>query len=252
MSQASDRVKREWQLRVKAEYRSAAFAHNLVLWIIQLGLSPDLIRDGLRVVEDELAHAEMSHNVYVAAGGREAPALDRSALGVPRNPRVPLELDLVVWGTRLCLGETVAVRLFAHLRQGCTVAIAHDALERILRDEVRHRQFGWDLLGLLLEIPTGHQVRKAITAWLPSAFSELERSYGAGAHPVASQFQEEDRAWGLAAPEEYARVFEEAFEKDFRPRFAGLGIDPRSAWATRRELAGHDWARAQGFSRPNG
>lgn len=249
--QASDRVKREWKLRVEAEYKSAAFVHHLVLWIIQLGLSPDLIRDGLRVVDDELAHAEMSHNVYVAAGGREPPVLDRSVLGVPRNPRVPLERDLVEWGTRLCLGETVAVRLFAHLQKGCTVAIAHDTLKRILRDEVRHRQFGWDLLGLLLELPTARQVREEITASLPSVFSELERSYGEGAHPAASQFGEEDRPWGLAPPEEYARVFDETFEKDFRPRFAGLGIDPRPAWVTRRESAGQDWAEAQGFSRPD-
>jgi hypothetical protein len=238
MPQASERVQREWQLRVKAEYKSAAFAHSLVLWIIQLGLSPDLIRDGLRAVEDELEHAEMSHKVYVAAGGRGPPVLDRSGLGVSRNPRVPLEFDLVEWGTRLCLGETVAVRLFAHLRNGCTVAIARDALERILRDEARHRQFGWDLLGLLLGLPSGGQLREAITARLASAFSELERSYGEGAKPVPSQFEEEDRAWGLAPPEEYARVFDETFEKDFRLRFAALGIDARPAWATRRERAG--------------
>jgi hypothetical protein len=151
---------------------------------------------------------------------------------------VPLELDLAEWGTHLCLGETVAVRLFAHLLQGCTVAVAHDALERILRDEVRHRQFGWDLLGLLLEVPTAQQVREEITVSLPAVFSELERSYGGGVNPEPSQFKEEDRPWGLAAPEEYARVFEETFEKDVQPRFAELGIDAQPAWATRREQAG--------------
>jgi hypothetical protein len=237
MSQASNRVKREWQLRVEAEYKSAAFAHNLVLWIIQLGLSPDLIRDGLRVVEDELEHAEMSHEVHVAAGGQGLPVLDRTGLGVPRNPRVPLEVDLVEWGTCLCLSETVAVRLFAHLRNGCTVAIARNTLERILRDEARHRQFGWDLIGLLLELPTGEQVREALTAGLPSAFSELESGYGEGANPVPSQFEEQDRAWGLAPPEEYARVFDTTFEKDIRPRFSALGIDAHPAWATRCEAA---------------
>jgi hypothetical protein len=245
MPRPSDRVKREWKLRVEAEYKSAAFTHHLVLWIIQLGLSPDLIRDGLRVVQDELAHAEMSHDVYVATGGQEPPALGRSGLSVPRIQGVPLELDLVEWGTHLCLGETLAVRLFAHLRAGCTVAVANDALERILRDEVHHRQFGWDLLGLLLELPTGGQVREAITARLPSVFSELECSYGEGANPAPSRFEEKDRAWGLAPPEEYARVLDETFENDFRPRLAALGIDAQPAWAKRRERGGQDCAKTE-------
>ena len=39
----------------------------------------------------------------------------------------------------------VAVRLFSRLRQNAAEPVALAALDRILRDEVRHRDFGWTL-----------------------------------------------------------------------------------------------------------
>lgn len=57
-----------------------------------------------------------------------------------------------VHGTRVfCLGETVAVRLFKRLREGATVPVARAALDRVLTDEVRHRDFGWLLLEWLTQ-----------------------------------------------------------------------------------------------------
>src|SRR5262245_40371956 len=107
---ASDAVRREWLRRVPAEYRSAAIAHHLTLWLIPLGASPDLLDAGLRIVKDELVHARMSHRAYTAAGGREAPALAQERLGLPRPPQEPLFLSIARAGVEVfCLGETVAV-----------------------------------------------------------------------------------------------------------------------------------------------
>ena len=74
---APDRAKWEWLRRVEAEYRSAAITQHLTLWLIQIGASPDLIHAGLRIVKDELAHAELSHRAFVAGGGTGAPELVR-------------------------------------------------------------------------------------------------------------------------------------------------------------------------------
>ena len=49
-----------------------------------------------------------------------------------------------------CVGESVAVPLFRMLRERCSVPIARRALDRVMRDEPRHRQFGWDVLDWLL------------------------------------------------------------------------------------------------------
>jgi hypothetical protein len=114
---ASARGRDEWRARIAAEYGSAAITQHLVLWMIQIGASPDVIDAGLRVVADELVHSRMSHQVYADAGGDEPPVIDRGTLELARPPRVrpsttcPRVAGCPAW-------ETVA--LFSHLRAGCT------------------------------------------------------------------------------------------------------------------------------------
>lgn len=248
---ASDAVRDEWRNRIAAEYGSAAITQHLTLWLIQVGASPELIDDGLRIVKDELEHARLSHEVYAAAGGAEPPALDRANLALYRRGDQPLELDLLRAAIQIfALGETVAVPLFKHLRAGTTVPTARVALDRILRDEVRHRDFGWTLLDWFLTTPLAPDVPALVAADLPMMFAGLERNYGQadfgagkGVVPAAARaepppFAPADRAWGLAPPHEYAGILERTFERDYLPRFRARGIDPTVAWAQRRPDAG--------------
>lgn len=221
------RVREEWRARIAAEYTSAAITQHLVLWLIQAGAPPDLIDAGLVIVGDELVHSRMSHEVYVAAGGTSPPAIDQAQLGLQRaNDR--LELDILRIAVRVfCLGETVAVPLFSHLREPCTQPAARDALDRILRDEVRHRDFGWDLLDWLLSMPLGAEVPRLVEAALPQMMTELQASYGSGNEAVATDDGEmtaAERAWGLAPPREYAEILARTVERDYRPRFEARGI----------------------------
>ena len=216
----SQRVRDEWRARIAAEYTSAAVTQHLVLWLIQAGAPPDLIDAGLSIVQDELVHSRMSHEVYTAAGGSAPPAIDRDALGLARTGG-RLEDDILRVAVRVfCLGETVAVPLFKHMRERCTVEVARAALDRILRDEVRHRDFGWDLLDWL-DLPA------LVTPQLPAMLAELAASYGTGNAAVAADdgaITDEERAWGLAPPREYAQILARTIEKDFRPRFAARGV----------------------------
>src|SRR5687768_2450213 len=98
---ASARVQTEWLRRVEAEYRSAALTQHLGLWLTQIAASPDLVKDALRIAEDELVHAELSHAAYRAAGGAGAPRLDRDRLALPRRAGDPLELDVTRIGTEM-------------------------------------------------------------------------------------------------------------------------------------------------------
>ncbi len=223
----TERVRQEWRARIAAEYTSAAITQQLVLWMIQAGAPPDLIEAGLAIVNDELVHSRMSHEVYALAGGTEPPAIDRTQLGIARDSDV-LELDILRAAVRVfCLGETVAVPLFSHLREGCTQPTARAALDRILRDEVRHRDFGWDTLDWLCASPIGEQVPELVAERLPAMFTELEQSYGTANDAVASddgEMTDAERAWGLAPPREYAEILAQTIEKDYRPRFAARGI----------------------------
>jgi hypothetical protein len=227
---ATDAVRREWLRRVEAEYRSASITQHLGLWLIQIGAPPELIHDALRIVGDEMVHAELSHVVFVAAGGSGAPALARETLGLPRS-RAPIEHDVLRHGVEVfCLGETIAVRLFKRLRSRCTVPEARRTLDRVLRDEVRHRDFGWTLLEWLLANPTGPELRALLGAELPGMLKRQRARY-AGAtlarrdrlHGTPSMSADE-RAWGLMPLGEYAAAVDETWARDYAPRFAALGV----------------------------
>lgn len=232
----SVRVVREWRARIEAEYRSAALTQHFSLWLIQAGASPDLIADGLRIVTDELAHAELAHAVYCAAGGDTPPHIDRQALSLNARHR-DLELDIARVGIEMfCLGETVAVPLFSHFRSACTEASARAALDRVLVDEVFHRDFGWTLLGWLCDGPWAEPVRALAVRELPEMFARLDDSYGDGAREPQSETADDDRRWGVAPSHEYASILHRTVERDYEPRFARLGIDARAAWEARVQV----------------
>lgn len=227
---ASANVRVEWGRRVHAEYRSAALTQHLTLWLLQLALSPDLVELGLRIVKDELAHARLSHRVFTAAGGGDLPALPRESLALPHDPREALELRVTRAAVEVfCLGETVAVPLFKVLRENAEVPLARRALDRILRDEARHRDFGWLLLDALLEAPYAGEVRALIERELGTWLARLRKAYGAGAGSMRT-LPEDDKRWGLMAPSRYATLLERTLARDYAPRFAKRGFDARAAW----------------------
>jgi hypothetical protein len=234
---ASEAVRDEWLRRVQAEYTSAAITQNFTLWLMQIAASPDLIRSGLRIAWDEMVHARLSHKTYVAAGGDKAPELLRERLALRRNEAEPLEHEVMrVTLNTYCIGETVAVPLFKNLRQSCTIAIARRALDRILRDEVRHRAFGWTTIEWLLEGPMAEGLRSVAVQALPRYFLKIQMSYGAALKHLATM-PVDDRAWGLMPPAEYADIVERTLTRDWIPRFAAVGIDARAAWDESRRVA---------------
>jgi hypothetical protein len=234
----------EWARRVEAEYRSAAITQHLTLWLIQMAASPDLIHDGLRIVADELAHAELSHATFVAAGGREMTPIARESLALHPRPGEPLEALVARHGVEIfCLGETVAVPLFKVLREGCVVEPARIALDRVLRDEVRHREFGWTLLAYLLELGCAPAVRALVERELPDMLTRLRRSYAPVGGEKRTSIPPADRAWGLMPIARYGELLERTVARDYRPRFARLGFDVGPAWqeaVRRRPTVGHD------------
>jgi hypothetical protein len=230
---ASDRVRREWLRRVEAEYRSAALTQHFGLWLIQVAAPPELIHDALRIVSDEMTHAELSHATYVDAGGTTAPHLPRETLALLRS-QGPLEQDVLRHGVEVfCLGETLAVRLFTRLRSGCIVPSARSALDRVLVDEVRHRDFGWSVLDWLLSAPSAGDARRLLAAELPIMLRRLRDGYVVLNEPASAPgvlnarppFDEADRGWGLMSLGEYAEAVEETFQRDYTPRFTALEIE---------------------------
>jgi hypothetical protein len=218
-------VAAEWLRRVEAEYTSAAITQELVLWLIRLGAPPDLIKDGLRIVEDELVHAELSHATATEAGATRRPELIQEQLGLQRNPQRPLLIDAALQGIEVfCFGETVAVPLFVAMREKCTVPVAREALDRIVRDEVRHRDFGWALLDWLLEAH-GDAMRELVQREVPGMLARVRANYGQSdfSHR-ADEPDDDDAKWGLIPTTRYAEALERCIKRDYEPRFARVGI----------------------------
>jgi hypothetical protein len=231
---ADDLVRREWLRRVEAEYRSGAHAQHLTLWLMQLGAPPDLLELGLRVVSDEIKHADLSDEVYREAGGTASPELSRDTLLLRRHENEPLELDVLRSAVEMfCLGETIAVRLFTRLRERCSVPVARRALDRILKDEVGHRDFGWTLLEWLLETPMAGTFRQRVAEELPGMLTRVRRNYGGVAldrygaealERMGQQLPDSTRAWGVMPVSEYLQAVDETFRRDYAPRFKALDI----------------------------
>src|SRR5204862_7882532 len=100
----------------------------------------------------------------------------------------------------------VAVRLFTRLRKGGTVPVVKRALDRILRDEVFHRDFGWTLLEWLLETAMADDFRRQLKSELPEMLARVRRNYGGialdkhGAEKLAElgkNLPAASRAWGV-------------------------------------------------------
>ena len=226
MAESLEQVRGEWRRRVVAEYGSAAITHSLLGWLLRMGASPTLLHEGARIIDDELVHAEMAFEVLREAGGGQVEL--GGALGVELTPGLPLIGNVCALGTRVfCLGETVAVRLFKRLRDGATVPVAREALDRVLTDEVRHRDFGWLLLEWLSQRPEWSELATQIAQSLPVWFRELRQSYGSLSE---APFDDGLRQWGLMPTSEYRAALEETLERDYVPRFADYDIDARAAW----------------------
>lgn len=218
-------VTAEWRRRTEAEYISAAIAQQVTLWLIQLGAPPDLIRDGLRVVGDELDHSELSAEVADCAGGDAgAPVIDPASLilGVGGDPATALVSSILRF---FCIGETVAVPLFRMLRRRCSVPVALQALDRVMRDEARHRQFGWDVLDWTL-LAGGLPVRDALVDQAPAMVNEVASAYANTSNRNESEAELSPNvlAWGLAPPKDYASTVSTALASDVLPRLAARGV----------------------------
>lgn len=215
---------REWTRRVEAEYRSAALTSHLAHWLIEVGVSHDLIRLAFEVSADELSHAELASAVVAELGvGAPRATLDRTSLSYVRTWE-PLELDVTACCLEtFCLGETIAVPLFLKMRDTTTQTSARRALDRIVADEVKHRDFGWLTLAALFSGPQGDLCRELVQHILPEVVARVWSSYGALADEV--ELADGLREWGLMPGREYAQVLVETSTRELRPRLLELGFE---------------------------
>lgn len=223
------RVLLEWSTRSGLEYASGAAAHHFTLWLMQLGASPDLLRAGLDVVEDELRHAESCRALLTGFDAPPLPVLNQETLQLSRRGDASLVRNLLrACVQAFCLDETTAVRMFQAMRRGAKVPAARDLIEEFLADEVRHREFGWVTLEWLVRGPHADEVRPHVEADFAELVAGRRAYFGdAAAIAAAARLLPEERAWGLLDRGEYVDVFATTVERDIGPRLEKLGLTLR-------------------------
>lgn len=221
---ATPRVQREWSLRVAAEYGSAAVTAQLAHWLLEVGASPELVDAALDVTRDELEHARLCRDVCAATGGDVTPTLPPQQLRLPTAPAEGQLADITRAAVRVfCINETHAVPLFTAMRKNCHVAVARRALDRIVADEVRHRDFGWLLLGWLMELDDPG-LRTVATEEAKSALEHRANKSAAMRERDAEELKDNELAWGLLQGPRYTEIYERCRDQVLLPRFRELGV----------------------------
>lgn len=130
-----DRIKKFWLDQTTAEYSSSARTINLAHWMQQAGMSPSIIRDAIRIADEEMLHAQMCYQVANEAGSQAL--LSQESLSLTLRPKYPdlrkCILDVIV--ESFCFGETVAVPLFKEMKRNASTKSVLNTYKQILYDE---------------------------------------------------------------------------------------------------------------------
>ena len=200
---------------------SGAAATARLLQLLILAGAPDaLLRVAHRVVSDELDHAQLAHQAFLAYGGRADhlhfdPQLPPPLASLPEL--LPALLTDVLRG--FCFGETLAVPFFAAMHKPAT-GPAREVLERIIGDEAGHALLGWDSLDWLLEL-LGDEVKPALGQMVPSLVADFARQYG---ERVMDGLTPAEEAAGLLSATRYRALYWQTLQGTILPRLAARGI----------------------------
>ena len=132
------------------EHASVASFARFSLELIAHGAPPALLAAAHAAAADEVRHAEAALALASAFAGRPIGpgALPQAALGGTRDL-----VELAVATAReACIGETLSVVLAAEQLRTATDPAVRQVLARIIEDETRHAELGWDTVRWILAI----------------------------------------------------------------------------------------------------
>ena len=231
-SSALDRARRLWTVRATAEHESALIFAAMLPLALEAGASLDAQAVIAGMVEDEMRHALLCAEVARALGteppGPVAPPV------LPRGDRPIAEQFLrhVIFGN--CMTETVNVARLVDASEHARDPFFREALLALLADEIRHARFGFVLLTEWAPWLRAHPDSvRAIDAFLPEAFSALDRALSGVGAPRGG-YGDDDRALGSPDPARLPSTFYVTVEQAIVPGLDRLGLTASAAWRSRR------------------
>jgi len=216
------RIQQYWFNQAIAEYTSSARTVELCHWMQRSAFSPDLIRDAIRISDDEMVHAQMCYDIAIELGCHHALPLDTMKLSLTKEFESLTKSLLLVVVQSYCFGETVAVPLFSAMRQSSSDAQVLKVFDRVLEDEPRHAKFGWLTLAWCYE--NIDEVKTWLPQVVPIALSRMRLAYNDHL-PFDSPLTSQELAWGLFPRERYGEILESVIATKFSKRLSHYNID---------------------------
>lgn len=236
-----ERVRRAWSARVEAEYRSMVVFGELIARFPEAGLSLEVSCAASRLLQDEARHTELCARVAEAFGGRDAD-LDPATLRLVDD--LPAHLFVARWtASMFCVGESASVGLLGVLRDETTDPCIASVVDTLLRDEVLHDRFGWELARVVFPTLTDDE-REWLGTDLAFAFAHYDRADADCLRPDGGEIPPEPAGppddpaavgLGVASRWRFAPAFYRRIDEVILPGFAALGVPAYEAWALRHE-----------------
>lgn len=216
------RIQDFWLKQSVAEYNSASRTIHLIHWMQKSAMSPDLIRDAIRVADDEMIHAQMCYSVTTESGESGALPNGLLSLSLPERYSDPRQNILHVLVESFCFGETVAVPLFKEMDNHAEYKSVKSVYARVLKDEPNHAKFGW--LALAWCDDNWPETRAWLSEIAPVALAGLVKNYVVN-EEYSPPLSDEEKKWGLMPKNKYKSILESVIENKYKPRLKHYGVD---------------------------
>lgn len=214
-------VRKSWLRQSRTEYTAAALVSEMTHWMLQLGVSPDLVYRATRVVRDEVRHATICHALYQHVGGTDTVAMRPRQLAHQDDPGEPIHLRCITAAGELACEESVALQVFRMRLDNARDPMAREVCEVILRDEATHRAFAWELLDELIRMQGVDAVR---TFARPRLAWWLRIYLGAVLRDKEPVYAPEALAFGMIDRRAHWTAMRQTVEDDVIPRFRERGL----------------------------
>jgi len=217
------RIQEFWSAQVQAEYASATITAQYVHWLQRVAASPDLIKQGLRISDDEMVHAELAFSIAEQAGSSATLVLNDAQLN-PIETFSSLQKCIFERNLRFyCLGETVAIPLFKAMLKNAEIEEVIIVYRQILKDEGRHSDYGWLSLAWMM----AHWPESAL--WLeellPSALVSIKNEYIVDSESPYPALTEKERQWGMIEVQQYSDILLQTISTQYQKQLSAYNID---------------------------
>ncbi|MBM75354.1 MAG: hypothetical protein CMK59_08125 [Proteobacteria bacterium] len=233
-----DMAIRTWTGRMVNEHGSARVFEGLYHQFAELGLEDQSLERIRSFADDERRHGVLCGAVVEALGGT-ACASELPQEEYPQHlDATPLEAALRNLMSISCLSETVAVALIGAEREEMPEGELKELLTRIYADECAHANFGWRLLGQLMnkeyeqDSESAKELGKNLGHYLTVAFAHLE-AHELAHLPLESNPPPEGGALGLCSGASARTLFYATVTQIIVPGLEAMGIPAQWAWEHR-------------------